>query len=190
MSLSIEHHRVLLHAARESVSFGMKTGRPAVVDASLYDEPMREHRATFITWKRFGELRGCIGGLEATRPLIEDVVLHAFAAAFNDPRFPPVAVHELLDLRASISILSPHEVMTFKDEDDLLAQIRPGVDGLLLEDPAINARGTFLPVVWESIPDPRAFMMHLRRKSGLPDDYWSDTLRLSRYTTEIIEDDA
>lgn len=179
---------MLLQAARESVSFGLKTGRPAAVDPAMYDEPLQEQRATFVTWKRHGELRGCIGGLEATRPLIADVVFHAYAAAFNDPRFAPVAVHELIDLRASVSILSPHEPMTFADEDDLLSQIRPGTDGLLLEEPAANKRGTFLPVVWQSISDPREFLLHLRRKTGLADDYWSNTLRVSRYTTEIIEE--
>jgi len=123
--------------------------------------------------------------LEARRPLAEDVVQNAFAAAFGDPRFPPVTEPEVDKLDIHISVLSPLEEMHFASEADLLRQIRPGIDGLVLEDGPY--RGTFLPAVWESLPDKRDFLRHLKIKAGLPPDYWSNTLRVWRYTTEMIE---
>ena len=143
-------------------------------------------RATFVTLNKFGELRGCIGHLEAIQPLIADVAENAFNAAFRDPRFQPVTASEFGDLEVHISVLSPPEPMVFTSEADLLRQIRPGIDGLILEDGAY--RGTFLPSVWEQLPDPAQFLAHLKMKAGLPPNYWSDTLKVSRYTTESFSE--
>jgi AmmeMemoRadiSam system protein A len=129
-----------------------------------------------------GELRGCIGSLEAYRPLVEDVAHNAYAAAFSDPRFTPLSETELIDVEFHISVLTPAAPMHFESEADLLSQLRPGIDGLVLED--AGHRGTFLPSVWESLPDAAQFLQHLKMKAGLPADYWSDNLKVSRYTSE------
>jgi AmmeMemoRadiSam system protein A len=149
-----------------------------------FAEPLRELRATFVTLHVNRELRGCIGTLEARRALVADVAHNAGAAAFEDPRFPALAWHEYERLTIHISILSPAEPLRFSSEQELVEQLRPNVDGLILEADA--RRGTFLPAVWESLPDPRDFLRHLKRKAGLAPDYWSDDLRVKRYTVESI----
>ncbi|MFA7256913.1 MAG: AmmeMemoRadiSam system protein A [Kiritimatiellales bacterium] len=143
-----------------------------------------EKRATFVTLTIGGQLRGCIGMLEACRPLAEDVVANACAAAFEDPRFPPLTKKEFEKLEIHISVLSPPEEMSFISEEDVLNQIRPGLDGLILQDGF--HRGTFLPSVWEELPQKELFWAHLKRKAGLPANYWSDTVRVFRYTTEYF----
>ncbi len=184
--ISDEHRRILLATARESIANGLRSGTPLRVDVSAYDPELQVERATFVTLNKFGELRGCIGHLEAIQPLIADVAENAFNAAFRDPRFPPVTASEFGDLEVHISVLSPPEPMVFTSEADLLRQIRPGIDGLILEDGAY--RGTFLPSVWEQLPDPAQFLAHLKMKAGLPPNYWSDTLKVSRYTTESFSE--
>jgi len=123
--------------------------------------------------------------LEACRPLVEDVAENAVAAAFHDPRFPPLSRDEFDDLKISISVLSPPEEMSFSSEADLLSQIRPGIDGLILQEGF--QKGTFLPSVWEELPETEMFFEHLKLKAGLPAGYWSDTLRVFRYTAEYIQ---
>ncbi len=127
-------------------------------------------------------MRGCIGSLEARRPLVEDIAHNAHAAAFHDPRFPPLSPAELADLTIHIAILQPAEALAFHSEAELLAQLRPGIDGLILQDGA--HRATFLPAVWEGLPEPRQFLNELKRKAGLRMDYWSDSIQAWRYTTE------
>jgi AmmeMemoRadiSam system protein A len=109
------------------------------------------------------------------------VAQNAYAAAFSDPRFPPLREGEFEELDIHISILSPAEAMHFTSEADLLQQLRPGEDGLVMEEGF--RRGTFLPSVWEQLPTPELFLRHLKQKAGLPADYWSSTLEVSRYTT-------
>jgi AmmeMemoRadiSam system protein A len=174
--------QALLQVARDSIRHGLEHGRPLTVHAADYPEELRPLRASFVTLHRHGELRGCIGILEALRPLVEDVAYHAWAAAFEDPRFAPLAEWELEGLDIHISILSPPQPLQFESEADLLRQLRPGSDGLILHD--CGRRGTFLPSVWESLPQPRDFWQHLKLKAGLPPDWWSDTLQVERYTTE------
>nr|WP_297528385.1 AmmeMemoRadiSam system protein A [Thiohalobacter sp.] len=172
----------LLRLARASILHGLETGRPLAVDPADFDPELAAPGAAFVTLHRQGELRGCIGSLEAHRPLVVDVAENAFAAAFRDPRFPPLAVDEFDDLEIEISVLSPPEPMAFTDEADLLRQIRPGVDGLILED--MGRRGTFLPSVWAQLPRREDFLAHLKLKAGLPPGHWSPTVRVWRYTTE------
>jgi hypothetical protein len=142
--------------------------------------------AAFVTLTRDGALRGCIGSLEARRPLIDDLRANARAAAFRDPRFAPVTRDELPALRVEVSILSAAEPMQFRDEADALAQLRPGVDGVILE--AGWHRATFLPQVWAQLPEPRRFLAHLKAKAGLPADAWPAELRLSRYRVEKYQE--
>jgi len=183
-ALTDDDRCALLQLASDSIRHGLDTGRPLTVDPDAFATSLRPLRATFVTLEIEHQLRGCIGMLEAIRPLVVDVAENAWAAAFRDPRFAPVADREFEQLDIHISILSPSEPMQFKSQADLLRQIRPGVDGLILEDG--RHRGTFLPSVWESLPDAQSFLAHLKNKAGLPVDYWSDTLRVLRYTTESV----
>ncbi len=136
--------------------------------------------ATFVTLKQDGELRGCIGSLEAHRLLAIDVRRNALAAAFNDPRFAPLVAPELAVTTVEVSLLSPVSRVEVADEEDLLARLEPGVDGIVLE--LGRRRATFLPQVWESLPDPRDFIGALKRKAGMPASFWSPEMRVSRYT--------
>jgi AmmeMemoRadiSam system protein A len=180
-----ERH-ALLRLARQSIEHGLSTGRPISVDPRQYAARLAEQGAAFVTLHRKGTLRGCIGHLEAIQPLVLDVAENAFAAAFRDPRFAPLTEPELADLAIEISVLSPSEPLACASEEELLRMIEPGRDGLILEDGA--ARGTFLPTVWESLPQPRDFLRHLKRKAGLPPDHWSDQIRVSRYRTESFSE--
>ncbi|TPQ25440.1 AmmeMemoRadiSam system protein A [Methylomonas koyamae] len=182
MSLTDDQRQRLLALARHSISHGLETGRPSSVDPAQYAGELSARRATFVTLERAGQLRGCIGMLEARRPLAEDVAENAFAAAFRDPRFPPLRDSELAGLDLHISVLTPAEPLPVKSEADLLQQLRPGVDGLILEEG--GRRATFLPAVWDDLPEPARFLNHLKQKAGLPAAYWSDSLRFFRYTTE------
>ncbi len=174
--------RALLELARDSIDHGLAHGTPLEPDLEELPAELGEPRAAFLTLHLDGRLRGCIGSLEARRPLAEDVAGNAFAAAFRDPRFPPVSAAEAPRLELEISVLSPPEAMHFKSEADLLAQLQPGVDGLILSD--LGRRGTFLPSVWSQLPEPRDFLVHLKHKAGLPADHWSASLTVERYTTE------
>jgi len=176
--------RSLLQLAAASIAHGLAHGRPLPVNPAEYPPRLRAPGAAFVTLHLQGRLRGCIGSLEAYRPLVEDVAENAFAAAFRDPRFPPLSQAEFPLLDIEVSVLSPPEALPVRSEAELLERIRPGVDGLILEEGA--RRGTFLPAVWESLPDPRSFVTQLKLKAGLPPDYWSDTLRVYRYHTEAF----
>jgi hypothetical protein len=169
---------VLLAIARESI----ESGHDAPAQPHGSHEWLREPGASFVTLRLDGELRGCIGSIDARRPLGEDVARNAQAAAYRDPRFPPVSAHELARLAVEVSVLSPREAMAARTESEALGQIRPGIDGLALEYGMVSA--TFLPQVWESLPEPEAFLDALRRKAGLPARFWHPDVRLSRYTVE------
>ena len=138
--------------------------------------------ATFVTLTQGGALRGCIGSLEAHRPLQEDIEHNALAAAFRDPRFPPLSADELASVRIEVSRLSTPEPLPFTDEANALQQLRPGIDGLILT--AGHRRATFLPQVWAQLPDPAEFLVHLKYKAGLPASYWGKDVQLARYRVE------
>jgi len=184
MSLSKPHQQRLLDIAKDSIQHGLKTGKPLHINLDELPPELTEKRATFVTLQKHRQLRGCIGMLEATRPLAEDVAQNAFAAAFKDPRFPALSDGEFSELDIHISILTPAEPIAFTSEQDLLSQLQPGIDGLILQDG--YRRGTFLPSVWESLPNPEEFLCHLKQKAGLPSDYWSDNIRVYRYRTEMF----
>lgn len=170
--------KILLKLARGAIESAFGAPAPTVVDVPW----LRQPGATFVTLTRHGNLRGCIGALEAYRPLREDVCQNTLAAAFHDPRFPPLESRELADLKVEVSLLTPPQPMTFSDEADALGQLRPNIDGVIFE--CGHYRSTFLPQVWEQLPSPRQFMAHLKRKAGLPEDFWSPQVKLSRYTVE------
>jgi len=153
------------------------------LDLPTHDEPhhpvLRCLGATFVTLRRDGELRGCIGTLSAQRELADDVRRHALAAAFRDPRFEPLRVEEFAQLEIEVSLLDAARPLAAGSEAEVHAALRPGVDGVLLEWRGRSA--TFLPQVWEQLPQPGEFMAALKHKAGLPADFWAEDLRLSCY---------
>lgn len=185
ISLIKSYRKRLLDLAQASIEHGLKTGQPIKLDLTDYPSELWVERATFVTLERNGQLRGCIGMLEAIRPLVVDVAENAFCAAYKDHRFSPLTADELDDLELHISILGLAEPLKFDSEPALIDQLRPGVDGLILEER--GRRGTFLPSVWDSLPEPRQFLRSLKQKAGLAPDYWSNTLKVSRYGTEIFK---
>jgi AmmeMemoRadiSam system protein B/AmmeMemoRadiSam system protein A len=168
--------RILVSIARASIaaSFGIPSSTPEA--APFLHRP----GATFVTLKMEKRLRGCIGSLQAHRTLVEDVKANARAAAFHDPRFAPIVRDDLSGMKIEVSVLSALAPLAFRSQDDALAQLRPGEDGVVLEFGP--HRGTFLPQVWENLPSPAAFLGELKRKAGLAPDFWDADVRLSRYT--------
>ncbi len=177
-SVTSERGPVLLSIARTAVAAYLGRG-----EIARFDEPwLLETGASFVTLTQQGSLRGCIGSILPSRALQDDVRENAIAAAMRDPRFRPLGAEELDRTRFEVSILSPLERMTVRDEEDLIAQLEVGVDGLYLE---CGQRGaTFLPQVWESLPEPHLFLRELRRKAGLAGDFWSPEMVWSSYRVE------
>lgn len=173
---------ILLDLAETSIRYGLQHGRPVPVDPAAYAAPLQQQRASFVTLLKQGKLRGCIGHLEASQPVVSDIAANAYAAAFEDPRFPPVTESELPLLDIHISLLTPAQPLSFDSEAALINLLQPGKDGLILEEG--HHRGTFLPSVWAQLPDPKAFVTQLKIKAGLPAHHWSENIRVSRYRTE------
>lgn len=165
----------LLAIARESI--GEALGRRAAPRRKA--SWLERSAASFVTLTRDGSLRGCVGSVRAYRSLYVDVRENAKAAAFADSRFRPLAVSELDLVRIEVSLLSPPEPLAAADEEEALERLRPHVDGVIFE--AGRQRSTFLPQVWEQLPDPREFLAHLKAKAGLPFDFWSEDVKLLRY---------
>jgi len=166
---------LLLRVAREAIDHAL-----GLVDLSKPEDLiLRESAASFVTLTLNDELRGCIGSIEAYRPLLEDLRHNAVAAAFEDPRFPPLTREEFSEVRIEVTLLSPLEEMAFLNEKDALSQLRPNVDGVVLS--YLERRATFLPQVWEQLPRPEDFLSYLKKKAGLSPDFWSPDLKLFRY---------
>ena len=180
--LDAADQQTLLQVAADSIRHGLEIGNALKVEVTDYSAALQQPGASFVTLTIQRQLRGCIGRLQATRPLVEDVAQNAYSAAFEDSRFPPLNDMEYDQLEYHISILNPAEPLEFNSEIDLLQQLRPGVDGLILEDR--GRRATFLPSVWDSLPSAADFLRHLKMKAGLEPDYWSNTLRAQRYTVD------
>lgn len=174
--LNTERGSVLLPIARATIAAAL--GRVHQADEQALW--LQEQGACFVTLTQEGELRGCIGTLEAHRTLLQDVKANAHAAAFRDPRFPALTATELDKTQVEISLLSVMQPMQFSGERDALAQLQPNVHGVVFEFG--RHRSTFLPQVWEQLPDVVEFMAHLKHKAGLPPDFWADEVRLSIYT--------
>lgn len=182
--LNTEHKTQLLEIAKTSIEHGLESGKPAVVSQTEYDRELQLERASFVSLHINGHLRGCMGKLKAVMPLVQDVAENAFNAAFRDPRFLPLNLKELAILELEISVLGIPEEIQFDSELDLIKQLRPDRDGLILETQ--NHRGTFLPVVWQYYPKPEEFLSKLKAKAGLREDFWSNNMRCWRYETELI----
>jgi len=183
MRFTEAEQRALLEVANQTIAHGVVAGeRPPPVSTERYPEALRAQRSSFVTLHLDGRLRGCVGAVEPHLPLVSDVQRHAYAAAFADPRFPPLTPAEHAHLEVSISVLSPAEPVSFEDEAQLLGQLRPGVDGLIVAHG--EQRATFLPAVWASLEEPAAFVAELKRKAGIP----AELRRYSawRYTTASI----
>ena len=182
MTLDADQRRQLLALARTSIEAALRRG--AYVDPQLQDlaPELLERRSSFVTLRIRDELRGCIGTLEPSRTLAEDIWRNAYGAAFSDPRFPSLSAEEWGRSDLHISVLTTPAPMDVVSEHDLLAQLRPGVDGLILELGA--ARATFLPAVWEQVDDPALFVRQLKFKAGWRPDFWSPQIRAWRYESE------
>lgn len=168
----------LVTIAREAIAWHEEIVARGPWDA----EWLRAPGASFVTLHLEGELRGCIGSMEPRRPLGDDVAHNARSAAYRDPRFLPVTAAERERLQVEVSVLSLREPLSLASEAEALARLRPGVDGIFLQYQGYSA--TFLPQVWEGLPDPADFLGELRRKAGLPPRFWHPDVRLSRYTVE------
>lgn len=166
---------VLLPIARAAISAALGRTHAAAENAVW----LQQWGASFVTLTQHGQLRGCIGTLEARRTLLADVKANAVAAALHDPRFLPLAVTELEHTEIEVSLLSPMQTLRFDSEADALAQLQPGIDGVVFEFE--RYRSTFLPQVWEQLPTVPEFMAHLKHKAGLPPDFWAKGVRLQRY---------
>lgn len=168
--LTLEEQQMLLRMAREAMECAVRGEKLPARDASTLSNNLREKGASFITLTIHGQLRGCIGALEAYQPLVDDVREHAVAAALEDPRFPRVREEELSRIQVEVSRLTRPTPLDYKDADDLLSKLRPHVDGVILKDGF--RRATFLPQVWEKIPDPSEFLDNLCYKMGAKTDHW------------------
>jgi AmmeMemoRadiSam system protein A len=170
----------LVGIAERSIRLAVLDGRSWYPDLDELPEPLRRSAATFVTLRRHGRLRGCVGTLTGGEAVAAAVAERARAAAFEDPRFEPLGAEELADLDVSVSVLSPLHRVAVSNYDELLHVVRRGVDGLLVE--ADGRRGTLLPSVWDEIPDVREFVAALWNKAGLTPGSWPRGIRVSRYT--------
>ncbi len=180
MSHSEAQRQQMLTLAQDAIAHQLSLA--AAPELSQLPDYLQHPGASFVTLEINRQLRGCIGSIEAYRPLGRDLTENAVAAAFRDPRFPPLSVQEYPSISLKLSILTSPESMEFESEADLLRQLLPGMDGLILSEGA--RRGTFLPSVWEQLPNPANFLNHLKQKAGLPAGYWSDSVQVERYRTE------
>lgn len=168
--LSEEDRGLLLRLARQALERGVRRESKYTLDLQALPENLRQAGASFVTLTRHGELRGCIGALDAYQPLAEDVCEHAVAAALQDYRFPPVTPDELPEIEIEISRLTTPKPLVYNDPNDLPRRLHPPIDGVVLKDGF--RRATFLPQVWEKLPDPEVFLSHLCQKMGAPPDLW------------------
>ena len=178
MSPDERRGEVLIAIAREGIA-DVDGFAPRIARTEAW---LAQPAATFVTLRLDGALRGCIGSLEALRPLCDDVYSNAHAAAYRDRRFDPVGAHERDALQVEVSVLSAPQPLAAGSEREAIERLRPGVDGVILHYG--EARATFLPQVWENIADPLEFLTELRLKARLPARFWHPGLRLSRYTVE------
>lgn len=183
--LSPTHRAAALRLAGEALLHRARHGKSSDVPLSGFPVPLQSVGASFVTLTRDDRLRGCVGSLKGTRPLAEDIAANAFGAGFEDPRFQPVTEAELAGAEIEVAILSRPVEMAFRDEADLLAQLRPGRDGVILSD--AGRRATFLPKVWEALPAPADFLAALKAKVGLPPEHWPGQIEVWRYVAESFK---
>lgn len=175
---------ILLAHARAAIGRQLGLATPA----AAADARLARRGATFVTLTGKGELRGCIGSLNPHRALGQDVADNALGAAFRDPRFPPVTADEWPGLRVEVSLLSEPAFMEFRNEAEVLERLRPGIDGVIFFNGCQKA--TFLPQVWEQLPEPRDFLAALKRKAGLGVDFWGPNVMIATYQVEKWKEPA
>ena len=180
----------LLVVAAKTIRNSLSKQAPMRIKLASFPRELQAHGACFVTLNKNGKLRGCIGSIEARRPLVTDVAENACKAAFQDTRFDKLSSEELAetDISLHISVLSPKMPMSFSSEEDLITQVRPGLDGLVLIEG--KQRGVFLPVVWNALPEPLSFLRQLKRKAGLSEDHWSSSLKVFRFVTRGISSET
>jgi MEMO1 family protein len=183
-----EYGPVLLRLAAGSISHGLTWGKPIHVDKATFAAELAADGACFVTLKHAGQLRGCVGSARAHRPLINDVAANAFAAAFADRRFPELKVAERQGLGLSVTVLSPPQPIAFTSEATLCAELRPYVDGLIIECDGRSA--VFLPQVWEVLPAPRLFLGELKAKAGLAPHDWSPGFKAWRFVAQSVSSEV
>jgi len=179
---------ILFKIARGSIEEGLRYQQPLKVSPEGYSRLLKLPGASYVTLRIGNELRGCMGSLQAEKPLVQDISQNAFSAAFRDPRFPPLLEMEYKQTQLHITVLESAQPMTFADEEDLLRQIEPGIDGLTLS--VDGKRGTLLPSVWETLPDKNEFWRALKLKAHLPENFWSKTIQISRFRTHSVEEEG
>lgn len=179
-----QHGATLLDTATASIDHGLQYGVPLPVDSSFHHGDLQTPGCSFVTLYLDGALRGCVGSAQPERPLINDVAVNGFAAAFHDHRFPKLSAAERERLALSVSVLTVPQAMRFAGEDDLLAQLKPGEDGLIIRSGP--HRGLFLPQVWSGLPRPREFLDHLKVKAGLERDAWPADLMAWRFAARSV----
>ena len=186
-NISLADGRFLVQLARNTIRSRLTGSHIETV--SPESAVLQEERATFVTLKKGGQLRGCIGCLSAFESLEKNVASNAINAAFHDTRFSPLMLRELDDIHIDISILTPPKPLEFKDANELVQRLIPDVDGVILK--AGNKRATFLPQVWEQLPSPEAFLSHLCRKAGVPEDYWrGGNVEIEIYHVQSFEEEV
>ncbi len=188
--LSKKQGNILLRLARQTIAehLHLPVSEP-VREEELADPDLQAKQGVFVTLNKDGALRGCIGSLVGQEPIVNGVRRHALNAAFHDNRFPPVTADEFPDLRIDISVLSKPQPLEYHNDQDLVQKLRPHVDGVILRAPG-GAGATFLPQVWEQLPDPQLFLSHLCLKAGLPQAAWkSGQLEIDTYQVQHFEED-
>ena len=185
-----EHGETMLTIAAKSILNVLANNGPTNLNLHAFPRELREKGACFVTLQKDGLLRGCVGTIHPAHPLVKDLAYNAYNAAFQDARFSKLTTEEISQHIVSIhiSVLSPVEPLNFTDETDLIDQLRPGMDGLILAEG--KHRGVFLPAVWQGLPNPKEFINHLKLKAGLPKDYWSRKIRAWRYVTRSISSET
>lgn len=173
----------LLRVAAQSIVSGFERGRSLRIRESRYPDDLRQNGATFVSIYHNGMLRGSVGSTEPSRSILEDIAENAYAAAFQDFRFAPLSEEEIKEAEISISFLTPKTPLKFSSETELMQMLQPHTDGLVLRERA--NKGLFLPSVWDTFSTPSEFLVQLKRKAGLPADYWSSTVKIYRF--EVID---
>jgi AmmeMemoRadiSam system protein A len=183
-SVSETDQQILLDVAQESIKFALATGRAMEPVMVAYSEDLCRIGASFVTLRIQEQLRGCIGSIRAVWPLVIDVSRNAYEAAFGDPRFPPLRDDEFPETSIHVSVLSPQRMLEARNLADVLAEVRPGVDGVMIR--CGKRVATFLPDVWQTLPEPDEFFRQLRLKAGLDPKAWSPEIQVSTYTTQKL----
>jgi AmmeMemoRadiSam system protein A len=184
IELTREDKKTLLNIARDAIQKKARDEKLPVLEVDSFAPPLRKTRASFVTLKKRGALRGCVGTLKAEQPLVEDVQVRALAAAFHDFRFPPLDAEELEEITIEVSVLTKPRTLDYESPEDLVHELEPGLDGVVLSDG--HHKATFLPQVWEKLPDVETFLSRLCYKMGVKPDLWREK-KLDVKTYRVIK---